>query len=57
MIWRPQASLLWTVDGRAFVLQQGSGEAVLLGVLQPPALWDVRDVLDGAATIKWAGTR
>ncbi len=52
-----QASLLWTVDGRAFVLQQGSGEAVLLGVLQPPALWDVRDVLDGAATIKWAGTR
>lgn len=52
-----QASLLWTADGRAFVLQQSSGEAILLGVLQPPALWDVRAVLDGAVAFRWAGTR
>ena len=49
-----ESSLLWTTDGSAFVLLTDKGEAVHLGILQPPALWDIRDVLEGATAFRWA---
>ena len=52
-----QGGLVWSHDGSAFVHIDDAGEPTVLGVLEAPALWEVRGLLRGATNIKWSETR
>lgn len=52
-----QGRLLWSRDGGAFIHELDDGQATLLGVMQPPALWDVSGFLRGATHVTWADAR
>ncbi len=47
-------SVAWTADGSAFLYTDGSGSAILLGLTDGSALWDVRELLQGASRFTWA---
>ncbi len=53
----PEATgqVLWAGDASAFLYLDAEGRAAYLGTVVPPALWDVRRRLSGAADFVWGG--
>ncbi len=45
---------VWSPDGSAFIINDETDRPAYIGVLGPPALWDVRDLLAGADDFIWA---
>jgi hypothetical protein len=51
-----QGGLIWSQSGSAFVHVNGEGEPTVLGIMDPPALWEVDELLRGATRISWSET-
>jgi len=48
------SSVLWSLDGNVFLVLDHDGNALRMGVLSPPMLFDVEDLLRGAYHFAWS---